>query len=43
MKKFLSQTEWVVTFTNEKNVKKKKLYIFLKLNGEYIAANFTGK
>lgn len=36
--------EWLVTFTNEKGKKgKKKLYIFLKLSGSFVAANFTGK
>ncbi|WP_127717037.1 DUF6488 family protein [Halobacteriovorax sp. HLS] len=42
-KKFGKKTEWVVTFDNEKGVKGKKLYIFLKLSGEFVAANFTGK
>lgn len=42
-KKFGDKTEWVVTFDNEKGVKGKKLYIFLKLSGEFVAANFTGK
>lgn len=42
-KKFGKKTEWVVTFNNEKGVKGKKLYIFLKLSGEFVAANFTGK
>lgn len=42
-KKFGKKTEWVVTFDNDKGVKGKKLYIFLKLSGEFIAANFTGK
>ncbi len=42
-KKFSGQTEWVVTFDNVKGVKGKKLYIFLKLSGDFIAANFTGK
>ncbi len=41
-KKFSGKTEWVVTFTNEKGVKGKKLYVFLKLSGKFIAANFTG-
>ena len=40
---FGKKTEWVVTFDNEKGVKGKKLYIFLKLSGEFVAANFTGK
>lgn len=42
-KKFSGKKEWVVTFTNEEGVKGKKLYIFLKLSGEFIAANFSGK
>ena len=43
LKIFGKKTEWVVTFDNEKGVKGKKLYIFLKLSGEFVAANFTGK
>ena len=37
--------EWLVIFINEKaaDIEKKKLYMFLTLGGEYIAANFTGK
>lgn len=42
-KNFKGKTEWVITFNNEKGVKGKKLYIFLKLSGEFVAANFTGK
>ncbi len=42
-KSFKGKTEWLVTFKNEKGVKGKKLYIFLKLSGEFVAANFTGK
>tara|TARA_B100001248_G_scaffold227481_1_gene185936 strand:- start:2999 stop:3337 length:339 start_codon:yes stop_codon:yes gene_type:complete len=42
-KKFGSKTEWVVSFGNEKGIKGKKLYVFLKLSGEFVAANFTGK
>ena len=42
-KMFGKKTEWVVTFLNEKGVKGKKLYIFLKPSGEFVAANFTGK
>ena len=37
--------EWVVVF-EDKNItdaKKQKLYVFLTLGGDYIAANFTGK
>ena len=38
-------TEWLVTFVNKKitDTEKQKLYIFLTLDGEYIAANYTGK
>lgn len=37
--------EWVITFKNDeiKDVKKQKLYVFLKIDGKYIAANFTGE
>lgn len=42
-KNFKGTTEWVVTFNKEKGDKDKKLYIFLKLSGEFVAANFTGK
>ena len=44
-KKFGAKTEWVVSFSNDKmsNDNKKMLYIFLSLNGDYVAANYTGK
>lgn len=42
-KKIKSRTEWVVTFNNKKGVKGKKLFIFFKLSGKIIAANFSGK
>lgn len=42
-KAFLGKMEWIVTFNNEKGVKRKKLYIFLNESGEFVAANFTGK
>jgi hypothetical protein len=42
-KNFKGRTEWVVTFNNEKGFKGKKLYIFLKVSGDFVAANFTGK
>ena len=44
-KTFNDKQEWVVSFINEKvtDTKKRKLYIFLTLSGEYIAANYTGK
>jgi hypothetical protein len=42
-KKFSGKLEWVVTFTNASGVKgKKKLYIFLKESGDFVAANFSG-
>lgn len=42
-KMFNGREEWVVTFTNEKSSKDKKIFVFLKLSGEFVAANFTGK
>lgn len=42
-KKFNGVDEWVVTFQNTDGVKGKVLYIFLKLDGKFVAANFTGK
>ena len=43
-KSFDARIEWVVTFSNDKitDINKQKLYVFLTLNGEYIAANYTG-
>lgn len=43
-KSFNGQSEWVVIFINEKvtDPAKQKLYVFLTLGGEYIAANHTG-
>lgn len=37
--------EWVVVFVNKNitDADKQKLYVFLTLGGDYIAANFTGK
>ena len=37
--------EWQVIFVNDKitDAKKQKLYVFLTLGGDYIAANFAGK
>lgn len=43
VKEFEGKKEWLVTFSNEKGKKGKILYVFLKLNGEFVAANFTGK
>lgn len=37
---------WVIRFENhdrEKNPAKKKLYVFLKLSGDYLSADFNGK
>ena len=44
-KMFNGQQEWVVSFVNEKvaDAEKRKLYVFLTLSGDYIAANYTGK
>lgn len=42
-KKFGKKVEWIVIFENKSGVKGKKIYIFLNLSGEYIAANFTGR
>lgn len=44
-KKYGKRTEWKVTYINPKtqDESKKKLYIFMKLSGAYIAANHTGK
>ena len=38
-------TEWLIVFINDKitDTSKQKLYVFLTLGGDYIAANFTGK
>jgi len=38
-------SEWRVIFVNKKiaDAEKQKLYVFLTLGGDYIAANFTGK
>lgn len=37
--------EWVVVFVNKNitDATKQKLYVFLTLGGDYIAANFSGK
>lgn len=44
-KKFGSRMEWVVVFNNDKvaDAGKRKLYVFLTLAGEYLAANYTGE
>jgi len=43
-KVFKGNPEWVVLFINKKitDTKKQKLYVFLTLGGEYIAANHSG-
>ena len=43
-KDFNGSAEWVVTFANDKvtDPAKQKLYVFMSLSGEYIAANYTG-
>ena len=43
-KDFNGRVEWVVVFVNEEitDPAKQKLYVFLTLSGEYIAANYTG-
>ena len=43
-KVFKGHPEWVVVFTNTKvtDIKKQKLYVFLTLTGEYVAANHSG-
>lgn len=44
-KVFNGSQEWVAVFVNDKiaDTKKQKLYVFLTLGGDYIAANFTGQ
>jgi Family of unknown function (DUF6488) len=44
-KVFKGNPEWVVIFNNDKiaDPAKQKLYVFLTLGGDYIAANFSGK
>ena len=44
-KTFKGNAEWVAVFVNETitDPAKQKLYIFLTLGGEYIAANYTGE
>jgi len=43
IKNYDDKIEWALTFTNDKGVKGKILYVFLKENGTFVAANFTGK
>jgi len=42
---FNSNPEWVVAFTNSEisDSSKQTLYLFLTLEGRYVAANYTGK
>ena len=42
---FKNKKEWKLTFKNptEKDVAKQTLYMFYALNGNFLAANFTGK
>ncbi|MHB8766632.1 MAG: DUF6488 family protein [Deferrisomatales bacterium] len=44
-KTFDKGPEWLVTFQNPaaSDETKRTLYVFLTLNGDYVAANFTGK
>jgi hypothetical protein len=44
-KTYGSKKEWVVVFNNGavSDGSKRKLYVFLTLTGEYLAANFTGE
>ena len=44
-KTFSNESEWVVTFKNDKvsAPEKQTLYMFFTLDGSYIASNFTGK
>lgn len=44
-KTYSNETEWVVTFKNNKvsDPEKQTLYVFFTLDGSYLATNFTGK
>ncbi|MEZ4741064.1 MAG: DUF6488 family protein [Bdellovibrionota bacterium] len=44
-KRFGSSEEWVATYLNKaiKDTAKQKLFIFMRLSGEFLAANYTGK
>ena len=44
-KKFRGKDEWIASFKNSevKDEKKQVLYIFMRLDGKLIAANFTAK
>ena len=43
-KTFSGHPEWVAVFTNDNitEPKKRTLYIFLSISGDYLAANYTG-
>ncbi|MBN4080301.1 hypothetical protein JYT31_01415 [Beggiatoa alba] len=43
-KTFKGQSEWVAVFVNKNitDTNKQKLYVFMTLAGDYIAANYTG-
>ena len=45
VKEFGSEKEWVVTFHNKRveDKKRKKLYVFINVFGDFVAANFTGR
>lgn len=42
---YQDRPEWVITYNNTKvkEADKQKLYVFLTVSGDYIAANYTGK
>ncbi|MES9863207.1 MAG: DUF6488 family protein [Candidatus Thiodiazotropha sp. 4PDIVS1] len=44
-KEFGGQSEWVIVFNNKKvtDAAKQMLYVFLTIDGRYLAANYTGK
>ena len=44
-KKYGKRTEWRAAYSNSKitDEGKKTLYVFMKLSGKYVAANYTGK
>ena len=44
-KVFVGNQEWVAVFVNDNiiDTDKRKLYVYLTLGGDYIAANFTGE
>ena len=43
-KKYHGKNEWVTKIKNDKEIMNRKiLFIFLSLDGKFIAANFTGK